>query len=304
MSVHAPVFVTWMCTRRCNLRCEHCYVGVTGPSDRRGEPTTEQGRALIDQLARADVCLLSFAGAEPLLREDIFELASYARGLGLTVVTSTNGICVTDDVVRRLRAAGFGSLQISVDGASADVHDRLRGSGSFERARAAIDCCGRGGLPITIAIAVHRFNFDDLPRTIDLARSVGVTHVKLQPVLEPGHRLSGPTAGLSAPEAMAACSVAERSLDGTGVKLSIASWAALGRERSRDPSAPLDCSEGFEVGLVYDDGSVGSCEGGRGYGSSYDGRFLESWRAAVRAQMETPTCACTPFIQRAARVAA
>ncbi len=300
LNVAAPLYVSWNCTRRCHLRCRHCFVDVTRVDDRAGELSTERGIELIDAFAAADVCLLSFAGAEPLVREDFFVLADHAHSRGLTIVTSTNGIPVTEAVAARLQEVGFQSLQISLDGATADVHEALRGRGTFAPAMAAIEHCRRRGLDVVLATAAHRINVNHLEPLFDLAKRLEVSSFKLQPVLGPGHRLSGPIGGLSIAEALDACERADVAFRGTGIRLALSLWAGIARSGSR----ATECSNGFEHALVLDDASVAVCEAEPGSGSALDGRFLESWRTAVRMRAKSPRCGCSPFIDAARRAAA
>lgn len=296
MSAAAPMFVSWSCTTRCNLRCAHCYVDVKGPEARGGEVDTERAKAFIDDLAASDVYLLSFGGAEPMLREDFFDLAAHARSRGLTIVSCTNGILIRDDeTVVRLKDVGFRSFQISLDGSVADVHEALRGRGSFQPAVEAIARCTRGGLPVTVAIAVHEQNLHDLEDIVALAQRLGAASVKVQPVLQPGHRLSGPKAGLPLVRAMEACARVKRKLEGSSVRVVSSLWAGT----AQGSATEVDCSNGFQQAIVFEDGSVGVCEGEAGVGSAFDGRFVESWQAAVARRLAARRCACSPIIERA-----
>ncbi|MBU7028158.1 MAG: 4Fe-4S cluster-binding domain-containing protein, partial [Theionarchaea archaeon] len=72
----APNSIVWDVTSRCNLKCKHCY--VEAESQKTEEPSTEEAKAIIDQMKKAKVFTLSFSGGEPLLRDDLFELLEYA----------------------------------------------------------------------------------------------------------------------------------------------------------------------------------------------------------------------------------
>src|SRR5512136_631493 len=74
--------VVWNVTRRCNLACPHCYIDATSAAAS-GELTTDEARAMIDDLAAMGAPVLLFSGGEPLLRHDIFELAEHAASQGL-----------------------------------------------------------------------------------------------------------------------------------------------------------------------------------------------------------------------------
>src|SRR5512147_2733437 len=118
--------VVWNITRTCNLKCVHCY---TDSEARRysGELTTAECKTVLDDLAEFKVPAVLFSGGEPLLREDLFELAAYARSKGLHVVISTNGTMIDRAVAQRLKDLQFAYVGISLDSADPAVHDRFRG---------------------------------------------------------------------------------------------------------------------------------------------------------------------------------
>lgn len=118
--------VVWNITRRCNLKCRHCY-SDSANQDYAGELSTEEAKAVIDDLASFQVHALLFSGGEPLLRKDIFELAGYAREKGLRTILSTNATLVTKELAVRIRETGFFYVGVSLDGIG-EVHDRFRGA--------------------------------------------------------------------------------------------------------------------------------------------------------------------------------
>ena len=127
----APFLVVWDFTHACNLNCKHCYQRAGRPlSD---ELTTEEAKRLIKELADADVVALAFSGGEPLMRPDFYELAAYARSLGIYVALATNGTLITKEVAKRLKKLDI-YVEISLDGASAKTHDEFRGvPGMFDK---------------------------------------------------------------------------------------------------------------------------------------------------------------------------
>src|SRR5688500_18917384 len=118
--------VVWNLTRTCNLKCVHCYTD----SEARKYPdelTTEQAKAVLDDLAEFKVPAVLFSGGEPLVRKDLFELAAYARALGLHVVLSTNGTLIDQPIARRFVDLQFAYIGISLDSAIPAIHDKFRG---------------------------------------------------------------------------------------------------------------------------------------------------------------------------------
>ena len=135
--MYRPV-VFWNLTDRCNLSCTHCY-SKSGPGrTTEGELTTAEAFGVIDDLAAMGVPLILFTGGEPLMREDLWELARHARSRGLKMALSTNGTLITPEVARKIQECGIEYAGISLDGARAETHDRFRNSpGAFEKACSA-----------------------------------------------------------------------------------------------------------------------------------------------------------------------
>jgi putative heme d1 biosynthesis radical SAM protein NirJ2 len=166
------MIVSWMTTNECNLRCAHCYQDA---DERRArELSTEEGMALIDQIAAAGFKIMIFSGGEPLLRPDIFELVEHASRAGLRPVFGTNGTLLTDEVAMRLKEAGACAMGISVDSLDAVKHDRFRG---LERAHAltmaGIESCKKAGLPFQIHTTVVDWNRDEICDITDFAQRIG-----------------------------------------------------------------------------------------------------------------------------------
>ncbi|MBL7140801.1 MAG: 12,18-didecarboxysiroheme deacetylase [Planctomycetes bacterium] len=168
--------VVWNATRRCNLRCVHCY---SRSEDRAygGELSTDEARRLIDDLADFGAPVLLFSGGEPLLRHDLFDLVEYAVGRGLRAVISTNGTRIDDAAAARFRDAGLGYVGVSLDGLG-DVNDRFRGvAGAFERALAGIRRCLAAGVKVGLRFTITRRNADEVDRIFDLVRDEGIPRV-------------------------------------------------------------------------------------------------------------------------------
>jgi Fe-coproporphyrin III synthase len=171
--MYRPV-VFWNITDRCNLSCTHCY-NRSGPGrTTEGELTTAEAHGLIDDLAKMGIPLILFTGGEPLMREDIWELAEYARKNGIKMALSTNGTLITADVARRIRGSGIEYAGISLDGAQALTHDRFRNSpGAFDRTIAAFASCREAGLRCGVRMTLTKENCNDLDALIELALSLG-----------------------------------------------------------------------------------------------------------------------------------
>ncbi len=159
--------VVWNLTRRCNLHCLHCY-SDSHDRDYPGELTTEEGRALLDDLAAFGVPTVLFSGGEPLTRPDLFELAAHARKTGLRCVLSTNGTLITADVAGKIRDCGFSYVGVSIDGIG-PVHDKVRGKkGAYDAALRGLRLCRDAGVRVGLRFTLHQKNVSQLPAIFDL----------------------------------------------------------------------------------------------------------------------------------------
>ena len=160
-----PVTV-WNVTRTCNLRCIHCYTDSEAKKYG-GELTTEEGKALIRDLAEFQIPALLFSGGEPLARPDLFDLVAYARSLGVRPTLSTNGTLINDETARHIQQAGFTYVGISLDGIG-EVNDQFRGvGGAFERAVRGFKACVGVGQRVGLRLTLTRHNFDNLHGIFD-----------------------------------------------------------------------------------------------------------------------------------------
>jgi Fe-coproporphyrin III synthase len=161
-----PVLV-WNVTRRCNLKCLHCYAQATaGPAQ--DELSHQAALDLLRDLKDFGAPVVLFSGGEPLLRPDLLELVDRAVGHGMRAVISTNGTLISRDLAWRLKDLGLSYVGISLDGTAA-VHDRFRGDpGSFAAAMAGVRHCREVGLKVGLRFTVSRLNYREVPAIFDL----------------------------------------------------------------------------------------------------------------------------------------
>jgi len=173
--VARPV-VVWNCTRQCNLSCLHCYASADNRKSAQ-EMDTAAGRALIGDLAEYGVPVILFSGGEPLLREDLFSLASLAREMGVRTALSTNGTLITGEVAGRIKEVGFAEVGISLDGIGAN-NDYFRGqNGAFEAALAGIRNSVVLGLRVSLRLTITEFNYQEIPAIFRLVEKEGIDRV-------------------------------------------------------------------------------------------------------------------------------
>jgi 12,18-didecarboxysiroheme deacetylase len=159
--------VVWNMTRRCNLKCIHCYSSSRN-IPYRDELTTEEGKALITDLAAFGSPVILFSGGEPLIRKDLPELAQYAVDRGMRAVISTNGTLLTPERIRVFREIGLSYIGVSLDGLE-ETHDFFRGvPGTFVRAMRGIRASRDAGIKVGVRFTVNRHNVQDVPAIFDL----------------------------------------------------------------------------------------------------------------------------------------
>lgn len=158
--------VVWNMTRRCNLKCIHCYACSENKSYP-NELTFDEAQAMIRDLADFGAPVLLFSGGEPLIRQDIFDHAALANELGIRTVISTNGTLITEPVAARIKQTGFGYVGISLDGIG-ERNDFFRGqSGAFDAAMRGFDNCVAVGQKCGLRLTLTRHNYQDLDAIFD-----------------------------------------------------------------------------------------------------------------------------------------
>jgi len=168
--------VVWNITRRCNLKCMHCYAHAKDESFE-DELTTDQGLELIDDLARFGVPVILFSGGEPLVRKDLPELADYAVKKGMRAVISTNGTLISAKKAQNLKDIGLSYVGISLDGMQ-EVNDRFRGiKGAFNSALEGIKNCQAAGIKVGLRFTINKFNVKEIPHVFDLLEEMDIPRV-------------------------------------------------------------------------------------------------------------------------------
>ena len=168
--------VVWNMTRRCNLKCVHCYAKAL-EEDGSDAISTEQGKGIIDDLSAYGAPVMLFSGGEPLVRKDLVELAHYATGKGMRAVISTNGTLISKEKARELKSVGLSYVGISLDGGE-EVHDRFRKvPGSFKKALQGIENCQAEGLKVGLRFTINKRNVGEVPKLFDLVRDLEVPRI-------------------------------------------------------------------------------------------------------------------------------
>ena len=157
----APICLTWELTYACNLSCVHC-LSSSGRRDPR-ELSTDECKAVIDELERMQVFYVNIGGGEPTVRPDFWELVDYTTAHQVGVKFSTNGVKISPAVAQRLASSDYVDVQISLDGATREVNDAVRGTGSYDTAlRAMQNLSDAGFRGFKISVVMTRENVGQL----------------------------------------------------------------------------------------------------------------------------------------------
>jgi mycofactocin biosynthetic radical S-adenosylmethionine protein MftC len=180
--LNSPICLTWELTYACNLECIHC-LSSSGRRDPR-ELTTAECRTVIDTLQQMQVFYVNIGGGEPTVRPDFWELLDYATAHQVGVKFSTNGIKLDDTAARRLAASDYVDVQISLDGATEEVNDAVRGRGSYRTARAAmayLSAAGFRGFKVSVVVTRHNVSQLDAFRQIADEHGAQLRLTRLRP---------------------------------------------------------------------------------------------------------------------------
>ncbi len=176
-----PHVVAWNLTRRCNLACAHCYIAAGSWHAEAEELSTERCHEILDQVLEVNPRpMLILTGGEPLLRDDLEELARHASQAGATVVVGTNGTRLTDQRIESLMEAGVSGVAVSVDSLDPTYHDRFRhGAGALQDTLDAVERLRTHELDFVIQTSLTRGNRDELASLVEWSAEKGAVSFNL-----------------------------------------------------------------------------------------------------------------------------
>jgi mycofactocin radical SAM maturase len=157
------------------MHCVHCLSDAGPAAD--NELSTQECRDLVDQLTALNVFQVNIGGGEPFVRGDFLDLVTYAHDQGLVTCVSTNGMLIDQELARRLSRLTMLYLQVSLDGATAEINDTIRGKGTYQNIMDAIDCLANQGIPFSINTVLTCLNF---PQLDDLRKLAKTYHADLR----------------------------------------------------------------------------------------------------------------------------
>ena len=174
-----PLVVSWNLTRKCNLKCSHCYINAT-PTELKNELTTEESYNLIDQIAEVSRPLLVLSGGEPLLRKDVYDIIRYGAARGFRMGLGSNGGLIDSEVAKQLKEAGLATASISLDSSKQSQHDEFRGVvGSWNKAIQAIKALREHNILVQVNTTLTQDNYDQIDDVMSLVEQIGVENFHL-----------------------------------------------------------------------------------------------------------------------------
>jgi len=170
---YLPRLIAFEVTRSCNLDCIHCRAAASkGPYE--GELTIEEIFRILEEIREIAQPIIILTGGEPLLREDIFEVAKKCVELSLRPVLATNGTLITEEIAKKIKDSGIARVSISLDGGTREAHDNFRKMpGAFEGAIKGIEILRKKEIPFQINTTITGLNVEELPKIHELAIKLG-----------------------------------------------------------------------------------------------------------------------------------
>jgi len=259
----SPFSIHWNITNFCNLNCRHCYT-----IDRRTgkELTTEKALKVVEEIIDANVLEVTFSGGEPLLRKDLFTLAKTLYDNGVSVFLTTNGTLIDKNVAEKLEECGITYMQVSLDGAKPETHDKFRGvPGAFRRTMNGLKAIAEyTDILVNIATVPTKENFHEIPDILNIAIELGFNYRILEcKPLGRGKNIQEQLLGPKEYRELLEFILKKREeLKETKTKIFLSEcFAFLVDERfSKSPNKPLiDCPAARSLCAIDADGNVSPC---------------------------------------------
>jgi MoaA/NifB/PqqE/SkfB family radical SAM enzyme len=168
----SPLFIAWQLNSACNLGCLHCC--EEAGHSMLDEMTQEQALDFCSQIVDLDIPYVAISGGEPLLCPHIFDVCEFIRCNNISLKIETNGEFIDEETAVKLAGLKLRSVQVSLDGATAETHERLRLRGDWAGAVAACKSLMENGVNTEIVFVPTKFNIHEVSDIIDLAYSMGV----------------------------------------------------------------------------------------------------------------------------------
>jgi SynChlorMet cassette radical SAM/SPASM protein ScmE len=184
----APEKVTLNLTNRCNLNCLYCAVSATKNAP--GDLALEQWQSIIDELARIKVFHLAISGGEPFLCRSLLSILVHIHRHPFRVSINTNATRMDEKILSYLSCSKrLDYIQVSLDGPNAEVHDQIRGLGSFKQLVKGVDLLRSYDIPFFYYVVVHKSNQRHIGEMVRFGRSTGASQVAFSTLVPQGNAL-------------------------------------------------------------------------------------------------------------------
>jgi len=171
-----PKWIAWEITRRCNLKCVHCRSSSEIDAAEHPDFSLEEAKNIMDEIGSYSSPVLVLSGGEPLMRDDVFDIASYGTQKGFRMCLATNGTLVTEETCRNIKKADIKMVSLSLDGAKAETHDDFRSQkGAFDGTMNAIKLFNKHDIPFLINSSFTVRNREEIPEIYRLVKTLGAT---------------------------------------------------------------------------------------------------------------------------------
>lgn len=168
-------WMAWEITSKCNLKCVHCR-SSSGIHSSVGSFTPEKARGFLDEIATFAKPVIVLTGGEPLMRPDVFEIASYGTEKGFRMALATNGLLVNDEVCENIKKSGIRIVSLSLDGSTAATHDDFRQQeGSFQGVMNAAEFFRKHEIPFIVNSSFTKRNQHEIEGCYKTAKSIGAS---------------------------------------------------------------------------------------------------------------------------------
>ena len=175
--IRRPLWADIEFTLKCNLKCVHCSANAGFAKEK--ELTTAECKKMLDDIQEAGIIGVTFTGGEALMRDDVFELAEYAKKIGLAPVLFSNGFFIDNSNAKKIKEL-FSIVQISIDGSTPEMHDKFRGvPTSWKRATNAVRMLAELGHIVMVSSVMTSADMPEMRKRVELAISLGAPIIRL-----------------------------------------------------------------------------------------------------------------------------
>ena len=288
---HVLSYLFWETTLACNLNCRHCgsrcSPAIRRQNDLPGEDVKRIFREIAEDFGTSEI-VIAVTGGEPLVRDDVFEVMAAANDLGFSWGMVTNGVLITEDVLRKMEHSGMSAVSVSIDG-DEEAHAKLRGSREAYRRSMeglALLTAQASFLDIVeVTTVVNSHNVHLLNQMYDSFFAMGVDEWRLLMIDPIGRMKDDANCGL-----MLTGEQLAETLDFVAMKrksgpmpITFEESGFLGlRYEGQVRDYYFHCPAGINIGSVLHDGQIGACpslERVMVEGDAKSERFSEVWNS-------------------------